>query len=108
MTIQYDIDTLTVHDVQNMLANGNNTHHNQIRVTKDGKVYLSQDIICDEQLENIALRYPTFPAYQDYVGSSFQTPDKDTKLFIHDIFQSLKENWQLYQNMHICIFVENF
>ena len=64
----YDIRTITLEQFRMLIACGNDGHNNQIRVTKSGMVYLSEDIVGSEQLEDVALSFETFSAHNGYVG----------------------------------------
>lgn len=86
----YDIETITLDEFRELFARGDDSHDNQIRVSKDGKVFLSQDIVGADQLENIAFRFESFDAYNDYVG---EDASKDDTLVI-PMFKALKGNWK--------------
>jgi biopolymer transport protein ExbD len=64
----YDVYNFTIDELKEMIANGDDKHFNQIRVTKDGKIYLSQDVVATQALDNIMFRFETFDAGNDYVG----------------------------------------
>ena len=64
----YDIRTITLEQFRMLIACGNDSHNNQIRVTKSGMVYLSEDIVGSEQLDDVALCFETFSAHNGYVG----------------------------------------
>ena len=64
----YDIGTITLEQFRLLIACGNDSHNNQIRVTKSGMVYLSEDIVGSEQLDDVALCFETFSAHNGYVG----------------------------------------
>ena len=64
----YDIRTITLEQFRMLIACRNDSHNNQIRVTKSGMVYLSEDIVGSEQLDDVALCFETFSAYNGYVG----------------------------------------
>ena len=64
----YDIRTITLEKFRMLIACGNDRHNNQIRVTKSGMVYLSEDIVGSEQLDDVALCFETFSAHNGYVG----------------------------------------
>ena len=64
----YDIRTITLEQFRMLIACGNDSHNNQIRVTKSGMVYLSEDIVGSEQLDDVALCFETFSEYNGYVG----------------------------------------
>ena len=71
-----------------LIAEGDEKHNNQIRVTKDGMVYLSQDIVAAEQMDDIAFRFETFDAGNDYVG---KTASEDDNL-VKPIFNALNKS----------------
>ena len=64
----YDIRTITLEQFRMLIACGNDNYNNQIRVTKSGMVYLSEDIVGSEQLDDVALSFETFSANNGYVG----------------------------------------
>ena len=64
----YDVRTITLEQFRMLIACGNDRHNNQIRVTKSGMVYLSEDIVGSEQLDDVALSFETFSAHNGYVG----------------------------------------
>ncbi len=64
----YDIRTITLEQFRMLIACGNDSHNNQIRVTKSGMAYLSEDIVGSEQLDDVALSFETFSAHNGYVG----------------------------------------
>ena len=44
--------------IRELIANGDDTHHNQIRVDKSGYVYLSQDIVGSEAIDKHIQLFP--------------------------------------------------
>ena len=93
----YQIETITLKDVVEMLSNGDDEHHNQVRVTEDGNVYLSQDIVGNENLHGLAFRYETFAAGNGYVAKEIRTKPSGRK-FAAELFESLKEFWIEYKS----------
>lgn len=87
---EYDVESMSLEDFKDSIASGDDTHDNQIRVTKTGKVFLSQDIVGADCLENIAFRFETFDAGNDYVGKA---ASEDIK-FVTDIYKAIKSNWE--------------
>lgn len=85
----YDIRTITLEQFRQLIANGDDKHDNQIRVTKSGMVYLS-DIVGADQLDGIAFRFETFDAYNDYIGKAASEDDS----FVKPLFNALKGNWE--------------
>lgn len=88
MNRRYDVKTLTVDEFRELIANGDDTHSNQIRLTKDGEVYLSQDVVGAKELENIACRFETFDRGNGYVGEAASKND-DAVL----MYNALMKNW---------------
>lgn len=86
--IQYDISTMTLNDLKKLIASGDDTHDNQLRVTKNGKVFLSQTVAA-ESLTRIAFRFETFDAGNNYVGKSAANDDN----FIQSLYKVLISNW---------------
>lgn len=85
----YDIRTITLEQFRMLIACGNDSHNNQIRVTKSGMVYLSEDIVGSEQLDDVALSFETFSAHNGYVGVKAAEDNNHVSLLYH----ALIENW---------------
>ena len=80
---------LTLENVRRLIASGDDSHHNQIRVTRDGIVYLSQDVVGNEATEDLAFRFETYLAGNDYVGVKASRDEQH----VDDIFRMLRKNW---------------
>ena len=87
--MQYNMDFLTLADVQQLIADGDDSYPCQIRVTNGGQVFLSTDV-ATEKLVGIRFRFETFDAHHDYVG-----PDaaKDIN-YIKQIYTTLVARWR--------------
>ena len=85
----YDIRTITLEQFRMLIACGNDRHNNQIRVTKSGMVYLSEDIVGSEQLDDVALCFETFSAHNGYVGVKAAEDDRH----VIPLYYALKRNW---------------
>ncbi len=86
----YDIRTITLEQFRMLIACGNDRHNNQIRVTKSGMVYLSEDIVGSEQLDDVALCFETFSAYNGYVG--VKAAEDNSHLI--PLYYTLIRNWR--------------
>ena len=86
---EYDVVNMSLDDFKDLIASGDDTHDNQIRVTRTGKVFLLQDIVGAECLENIAFRFETFYAGNGYVG---KVASEDKEL-VTGIYKAIKSNW---------------
>ena len=85
----YDIRTITLEQFRMLIACGNDSHNNQIRVTKSGMVYLSEDIVGSDQLEDVALCFETFSAHNGYVGVKAAEDNRH----VISLFYALVGNW---------------
>lgn len=86
---KYSVENLTIDDVRELLANGDDKYDNQIRVDKAGFVYLSQDVVGAVDIDDLAFRFESFDAGNDYVG---EDASKDS-VFVERIYKALKGNW---------------
>lgn len=89
MNKRYNVLDFKISDLKELIYNGDDTHDNQIRVTKNGIVYLSQDIVAAEQIDGLAFRFETFDAYNGYVGKSASEDDK----YIKRLYNAIINNW---------------
>ena len=74
-----DTRNITLNQLRKLIASGDDRHDNQIRVSKNGMVYLSQDIVGADQLEDVAFRFETFDSGNDYVGKEASEDDDHVK-----------------------------
>ena len=85
----YDIRKITLEQFRMLIACGNDSHNNQIRVTKSGMVYLSEEIVGSEQLDDVALCFETFSAHNGYVG----VKAAEDNSHIIPLYYALIRNW---------------
>lgn len=78
----------TTADVAALIASKDDSEHRQLRVTTDGKAYLS-DTFAVESWPGHAFVFETFVAGNDYVGPNAA---KDTE-WVERIERSLRDNW---------------
>lgn len=86
----YDIRTITLEQFRMLIACGDDRHNNQIRVTKSGMVYLSEDIVGSEQLDDVALCFETFSAHNGYVG----VKAAEDNSHVIPLYYALTGNWR--------------
>ena len=86
---KYSMATLTIEEVAEMIRNGDDSHNNQVRVGCDGYVYLSQDIIGAENIDDVLFRFESFDAGNDYVG----VRAANDAVFIERLYRALVANW---------------
>ena len=85
----YDIRALTEDDVRQMISAGDDSHMNQIRVSKSGEVYLSQDIVGAIDIDDLRFRFETFDAGNGYVGNKAANDRK----YIDRLYRTIIANW---------------
>lgn len=86
----YNINTLSVENVRELIRNGDDNHNNQIRVTKTGEIFLSQDVVGAIDIDNLAFRFESFDAHNGYVGLKASQDDE----YVHRIYNALKKYWK--------------
>ena len=101
----YQIDlkksgALTLQSVKVLLASGDDSHMNQVRVTKNGIAYLSQDVVGNLQTDDLAFRLETFNAGTGHVGF----PAAGDDAFAQRILAVLQANWPNPSSTYIDIF----
>lgn len=85
----YDVNTITYEQFKDLIANGDDSHDNQIRVTKSGIVFLSEDTVGADQIEDIAFRFESFDAENDYIGKAASEDENH----VSQMYNALKSNW---------------
>lgn len=61
------IETLTIEQLRDLIASGDDSHANQIRIKKDGEIFISS-LTGAQQLDGIIGRFETFDAHNGYIG----------------------------------------
>lgn len=84
----FDIRSMTADDIRKLLYSGNDTHDNQIRVSIEGIVYLSE-VVGANSLSGVLFRFETFDANNGLVGPK-AAADND---LVERIYTALKNNW---------------
>ena len=87
--LMYNIETITLDDLKTLIASGDDSHDNQLRVTNSGEVFLSQDVGA-ENLENIKFRFETFDAGNECVGEIAANDDTLMKA----LYNAMKDTWE--------------
>jgi hypothetical protein len=79
---------LSLSSVKALLASKDDSKSRQIRISKNGYAFLSDDI-ANRNLEDIAFRLETLEAGNGYVGIVASQDDE----WVQRIYNVLKENW---------------
>ena len=85
----FDIKVMTLDDVRNLIGSEDDRVDHQIRVTDDGRVFLSETVGA-EGLKGIQFRFETFDAGNGYVGCAAAEDHQ----YIYQIYLTLKKNWE--------------
>lgn len=72
---QFNVYELTMEQVTDLIASGNDSIRNQIRIKEDGTIFLST-IVGNNSLDGIAGRFETFDAGNGYIGQKAATNEK--------------------------------
>lgn len=98
---QYNVDTLTIEELKDLIASGDDSKANQIRIGVDGSIFLS-GVVGANNLDGIVGRFETFDANNDYVGSFAASNERYIKRLFHTI-----EQWKKSPRSYIDIWAEN-
>lgn len=96
---QYNIHTLTIDQLKEMIRFGDDSKANQIRIKSDGTIFLS-DIVGLDCLTGIAGRFEVFQPNNGYVGEDAANNDR----YIKRLFLTIK-NWIDHPRSFIDIWV---
>ena len=94
----YNVYTLTIEQLHDLIASGDDSHDNQIRITTNGDIFLS-DIVGAEHLDGIAGRFESFDAGNSYVGAEAAADQK----FIKRLFDAI-QHWKEFP----CTYIDTF
>lgn len=97
---KYNIQSLTIEQLTDLIAQGDNSKDSQIRIKKDGTIFLSY-VVNMEQLNEISGRFETFRANNDYVG----VKAAQNRKYIQSLFLTIKE-WVKSPRSFIDIWVQ--
>ena len=86
--MRYNIETLTINELIELIKIGDYSKDNKICVTKAGFICISQ-IVGAEDIEELKFRFETFDLGNGYVG---EEADNDNK-HIDVLYRALKKTW---------------
>lgn len=89
--MSYNINTLTISEMKDLIASGDDTFNNQLRVTKAGEIYLSQGTVGAEDIDDLQFRFETIDAGGDWIGPNAAN---DTK-WINRLFTAATTHWKM-------------
>ena len=85
--MQYNVHTLTMEQLRDLIRSGDDSKQNQIRIKEDGTIFLSQ-IVDGDCLDGIVGRFETFQPNNHYVGPESAKDDK----YIRRLFLTI-QHW---------------
>lgn len=91
-----DPNDFTRENVSKLIASGNDSQNNQMRVDNDGYAYLS-DKIGNQDIDDLRFRLETFVADNGYVG---EDAARDSR-WVDRIYKVLDRNWPEPQSTYI-------
>lgn len=87
--LSYSMQTLTLKEFQKLIASADDSCDNQIRITKDGRIYISEEVVGAEDIEHLHSRYETYEAGNDYVGPNAAQDEA----YVKRLYDEIKRNW---------------
>jgi hypothetical protein len=96
---QYNVYSLTEDQLRELIRFGDDSKKNQIRIKRDGTIFLS-NIVGADNLGDIIGRFETFQPGNNYVGSKAASDDR----YIKRLFLTIK-HWIDYPQSFIDIWV---
>lgn len=88
--LNYPIQTLTLEEFRKLIASADDSRDNQIRIKKDGTIYISQ-VVGAVNIEDLHSRYETYDAGNDYVGPNAAQDEA----YVKRLYDEIKRNWDL-------------
>lgn len=83
-----DPNAFTLDAVRQLIAAGDDHVHNQLRVRRDGRAWLST-VVGGQDIEGLCFRLETWAAGSGYVGEVAACDE----VWVQQIFNALKQNW---------------
>ncbi len=86
--MEVDLNDFTLDDVRQLIASGTDSIHTQLRVTKDGRAFLSEQV-GDEDVDDSCFRFETWASGSNHLGPDAAKDYGSVKR----IYNALKDNW---------------
>jgi hypothetical protein len=78
----------TIDGVRKLIASKDDSQNRQLRVSKDGKAFISEQVGGDD-IEDLAFRFETWIRGNGYSGTAAANDDK----WVSRVYDALKKNW---------------
>jgi hypothetical protein len=98
-------DTVTGDEIEHLLRMGDDDYNGSLRITRDGRVILSQTATGNERLDDIAFYFETLSAGISQMGQYARLGDLPQRMAT-----KIHENWPLYKNNsnRRCNYIDDF
>ncbi len=83
-----DQSNLTFENVKLLIASKDDSEHRQLRISKDGFAYLSDDV-ASANLDNVLCRFETWTSGKDYCGVDASNDES----WVNEVLHILKQNY---------------
>lgn len=93
-------DAVTLAAVRTLIASGDPTVHNQLRVTGDGIAFLSTQAVGGKDVQGLCFRLETWAAGSGYVGIAAATDD----IWVQQIYTALRTHWPAPKSDYIDLY----
>jgi transcriptional regulator with XRE-family HTH domain len=88
-----DPEQITGENVQKMIASDDDSQNSQVRVSKDGRVYIDHVLFGEERLEGVLFRSETLCAGNGYLGpEAAEDPE-----YVREVFKDIKQLQKSYK-----------
>lgn len=84
-----NVRTMTIEDLTDLIASGNDTKDSQLRINNNDEIYISYDYVGADNLTDIKSRFETFDAGNGYIGLEASQDKK----YVKQLFETIKYNW---------------
>lgn len=88
-----DPEQITMGDVQKIIASDDDSQNSQIRVSKDGRVYIDHVCFGEERLEGVLFRSETYGEGNGYLGPEAA----EDPAYVREVHQDLKQLQKSYE-----------
>jgi hypothetical protein len=93
-------DAVTLAAVRALIASGDPTVHNQLRVTRDGIAFLSTQAVGGKDVQGLCFRLETWAAGSGYVGIAAAADE----IWVQQIYTALRTHWPAPKSDYIDLY----
>lgn len=93
-------DAVTLTAVRALIASGDPTVHNQLRVTRNGIAFLSTQAVGGKDVQGLCFRLETWAAGSGYVGTAAAADE----MWVQQIHTALRTHWPVPKSDYIDLY----